>query len=665
MPRDLPLGNGSLLVNFDAHYFLRDLYFPHIGSENHTGGHAFRFGVWLGGQFSWLDDPAWERTLVFREETMVTDVTLRHPGLGLELRCQDAVDFTENLFLRRVVARVTAGTTDSVRLFFHHDFHIFGWEVGDTAYYDPRSKGLVHYKSRRYFLCNGQIDGVIGVSQFATGTKETGAAQGTWRDAEDGDLQGNPIAQGAVDSTLALHLVIPPGGEAEAFYWIAVGTSIGAVRQIHEVVRAKGPQEILDRTASYWNLWVNKEHRNFGPLAPPLVDQFKRSLLVTRSQTDKNGAITAANDSDIMRFSRDTYSYVWPRDGALVANAMGLAGYRDLAGRFFGFCAEVITEDGYFLHKYNPNGSPASSWLPWYANGRAELPIQEDETALVIWSMWEHFAQYHDVELFQPVYRKLITRPAEFLLRYRDSSTGLPLPSWDLWEERRGVHAFTAAAVHAGLLAAANFAASFGEDRLQARFAAGAESIKAAVAEHLFDRERKRFVRSLLENPDGSLTPDPTLDASLFGLWRFGMFDPLDPRVVATMRAVRERLWIQTPIGGVARYENDYYQRVSDDVQKVAGNPWFICTLWFAEYAIAAAQNLGELDQALAILNWTAARALPSGVLAEQVHPYTGVPISVSPLTWSHATFVNAVMKYLERRAELMARPADLPAAGS
>jgi GH15 family glucan-1,4-alpha-glucosidase len=131
------------------------------------------------------------------------------------------------------------------------------------------------------------------------------------------------------------------------------------------------------------------------------------------------------------------------------------------------------------------------------------------------------------------------------------------------------------------------------------------------------------------------------------------------------MRAVRERLWIQTPIGGVARYENDYYQRVSDDVQKVAGNPWFICTLWFAEYAIAAAQNLGELDQALAILNWTAARALPSGVLAEQVHPYTGVPISVSPLTWSHATFVNAVMKYLERRAELMARPADLPAAGS
>jgi GH15 family glucan-1,4-alpha-glucosidase len=279
--------------------------------------------------------------------------------------------------------------------------------------------------------------------------------------------------------------------------------------------------------------------------------------------------------------------------------------------------------------------------------------------------MWEHFAQYHDVELFQPVYRKLITRPAEFLLRYRDSSTGLPLPSWDLWEERRGVHAFTAAAVHAGLLAAANFAASFGEDRLRARFAAGAESIKAAVAEHLFDRERKRFVRSLLENPDGSLTPDLTLDASLFGLWRFGMFDPLDPRVVATMRAVRERLWIQTPIGGVARYENDYYQRVSDDVQKVAGNPWFICTLWFAEYAIAAAQNLGELDQALAILNWTAARALPSGVLAEQVHPYTGVPISVSPLTWSHATFVKAVMKYLERRGELMARPADLPAAGS
>ncbi len=37
MPRDLPLGNGKLLVNFDKHYNLRDVYWPHVGQELHTG----------------------------------------------------------------------------------------------------------------------------------------------------------------------------------------------------------------------------------------------------------------------------------------------------------------------------------------------------------------------------------------------------------------------------------------------------------------------------------------------------------------------------------------------------------------------------------------------------------------------------------------------------
>jgi glucoamylase len=37
-------------------------------------------------------------------------------------------------------------------------------------------------------------------------------------------------------------------------------------------------------------------------------------------------------------------------------------------------------------------------------------------------------------------------------------------------------------------------------------------------------------------------------------------------------------------------------------------------------------------------------------VLAEQFHPYTGAPISVSPLTWSHATLC---VRYLDRHREL------------
>jgi glucoamylase len=48
---------------------------------------------------------------------------------------------------------------------------------------------------------------------------------------------------------------------------------------------------------------------------------------------------------------------------------------------------------------------------------------------------------------------------------------------------------------------------------------------------------------------------------------------------------------------------------------------------------------------------------LPSGTMSEQLHPYTGEPLSVSPLTWSHAEYVRAVREYLDRHARANACP--------
>ena len=125
---------------------------------------------------------------------------------------------------------------------------------------------------------------------------------------------------------------------------------------------------------------------------------------------------------------------------------------------------------------------------------------------------------------------------------------------------------------------------------------------------------------------------------------------PADRReVVATMHAVEQRLWVQTPIGGLARYENDYYYRRSDDFEHVAGNPWPICTLWLALWKIATASTPADLERARGLIELVAERALPSGVLAEQFDPYNGAPLSVSPLTWSHATFVETALAYGEK----------------
>ena len=99
----------------------------------------------------------------------------------------------------------------------------------------------------------------------------------------------------------------------------------------------------------------------------------------------------------------------------------------------------------------------------------------------------------------------------------------------------------------------------------------------------------------------------------------------------------------------MARYERDYYFRVTEDFEKVPGNPWIICTLWLADWYIARATSQTEMRGAIDLLDWACRCASTTGILPEQVHPHTLQPLSVAPLTWSHAQFVSTTAKYLEK----------------
>src|SRR5687768_6166023 len=115
--RDIPVGNGSLLVNFDDKYQIRDIYFPHVGQENHTEGFPFRFGIWIEGAFSWIFGDDWTRNLDYLHETLVTDVTLENAALGIRIICSDTVASHENIFLRRVRVKTLRDTKRDVRVF--------------------------------------------------------------------------------------------------------------------------------------------------------------------------------------------------------------------------------------------------------------------------------------------------------------------------------------------------------------------------------------------------------------------------------------------------------------------------------------------------------------------------------------------------------------------
>jgi len=658
MPRDLPIGNGNLLINFDTGYNIRDIYYPYIGRENHSEGCVSRTGIWVDGSFTWTDSPQWQKEMAYESDTLVTKVTATNPEIGLTLTYSDLVDFHRDIFFRRVNIANNRDRPRDVRLFFHYALRILGNGIGDTIYYHPALRALVMYKEQRYFLAGGQVNGRVGLNDWTTGSTKSEDKQSAQRDAEDGKLEKVPLTCGFAEGIISLYeKTVPAGGSSTVYHWLAASTRFHGVEELNALVKERGPESFIIRTRDYWRAWVNKESLDFADLPASILDLYRRSLLTMRVQIDNRGAIIASTDSDITEVLGDTYSYVWGRDGAFTAKALDMANYDEVSHQFFDFCANVITSEGYLLHKYTSDGSLAGHWMPW-ADERDELqlPIQEDETALVIYSLWHHYHRFHNVEFIRSQHRRLIKNAADFMVSYREPHTNLPAPSYDLWEERRGIHSFTVATVWAGLQAAANFTEMFGEVALTKQYRQAAAEIKEAAIEYLFDKRLGRFLRSITVDADGVVEPDYTIDSSICGPFIFGMLQVADPLVESTMARLIDRLWCKTKVAGIARYENDHYQQVSQDITNIPGNPWFVCTMWVAQYHIAKAQSVDDLKPALQILTWAQRCALHSGVLAEQVHPYNHAPLSVSPLTWSHAAVVIAIHEYIDKYHELQAR---------
>lgn len=650
MPKSLAFGNGSLLICTDQYARVRDIYFPYVGLENHVGGpYAHRIGVWIEGQFSWLDDGSWQ--IDVRSDTAYTGLTsARSLRLAVELQFTDVLYNEENIFLRRVKVLNSVDREREIRVFVNHQFEIYHSEKGDTAFYDPITNTVIHYEGKRAFLMNAQSGG-RGFDDYSVGIFQIEGKEGTYKDAEDGTLSKNAIEHGRVDSTIGMTLRVPDKGVAVLNYWLTVGTSIDEAKKLNQFVLAHSPEAIIKSSRDYWSAWIERNQWNFYGLGETAIDLFKKSQLFLRSHIDKHGGVIASGDSDMLQGGRDTYAYVWPRDGAYVITALDWIGDRHSARKFFEFCNTAITDEGYLSHKYRADGSLGSSWHGWLVDGHPELPIQEDETALILWALWEHWLVSKDLDFIESIYNSFIKKAAFFLTAYRDPYTGLPKPSYNLWEERFGVHTYTAAATYAGLKAAGRFAEILGKDRNEQNYNYVAEEMKEAILKHLYNPEDGSFYRSLIIDPKGMTIYDRTIDASsAYGIYMFEVLPPGDERLVRAMKLTKERLTVHTPVGGIARYEGDQYFRTGSDVP---GNPWFITTLWFTQYAITMAKDDHDLDQARIDLNWVERNALRSGILSEQLNPYTRDQISAAPLAWSHAEYIRTVIMYMRKLTEL------------
>lgn len=639
MGRPVILGNGSLTVGLNEQGLVNDFYYPYVGLDNLNTSRSMhhRIGLWVDDTFTWVDDGTWNISVDFEPDSLITSVTMTSERFKLQIHAMDFVDYKLNAFCRRLSIKNLSEDYRNIRLFMHQVFEISRAGRADTALFVPDENYILDYKGRCALLIYGEdSDGKV-FDQFSVGNYGIEGKEGTYKDAEDGELTNNAVEHGGVDSVIRFPCSLSAGDEAQIDYWVVAADSQYSAERIHNLIKQQGLEQRLEETRESWQSWLKVASARLHGMPDVYRTAVNKSLMVIKAHTDKRGGIIASCDSSIYNFGRDYYSYVWPRDGAYAIWPLIKLGYTEEPKRFFEFCRDILTHDGYLMHKYQPDRAIGSTWHPLLHGKRKELAIQEDETAIVLYMLGEYLHYSHDETFVLNLYNTFIQPAATFLAMFMDEQTSLPHASYDLWEEKFSTSTYTAAVVQGALLVAADLAERFAfpDDAVAWRAAAARLADGFNV---FFDKDRSLLRKGFLLQENGSLSFDNTLDvSSFFAAFAYAAYEERDEHLSETAKAIENILLDQSPAGGAPRYEHDHYFESSPPF---LGNPWFVTTLWMAQYY---AHN-SRIDEAERYIRWTLDKALPSGVLSEQINPTDGSPLSVTPLVWSHAELINAIL---------------------
>ncbi len=645
MARPIVLSNGELHVGLNGYGTVHDFYFPYVGFENHSAGHNLRHrvGIWVDGQISWIDDPNnqkndWDFSFKYPHDALIGHTVAKNTKIGILIEFDDFVDAHVNAFFRNIHIVNLRNDNRDIRLFMHQAFKIGDSRSNtDTAQYIPGSDAILHYRGRRAFVISGSYENKP-FDQFTVGLSGIEGKESTYRDADDGELGKNTVEHGRVDSTIRFKLNIDGHSSKRVHYWIAAGTSTKEALNVHKKIKDDNAMSNMRKTADWWHQWLKPVYNIIDKINPEHRLMFLQSVMIIKSQIDKRGAIIASTDTSMLNYSRDAYAYSWPRDGAFAIWPLIRMGYTEEAHRFFRFTKHGLHTDGYMLHKYRSDGALGSSWHSYvHENGIIAPPIQEDETALPLFMFAQFYKMNPSQALLDEFYNSMIVPMADFMADYVDNSTGLPKPSYDLWEQTFSTSTYTTAVTYAALLAASDLASIAKDETNAVKWRSVADDIQTAAHKYLFNKDRKMFYRGVNMKDDQVMYDDVIDNSSLFGSYIFGLFDSNSNEISESIDTIKQLFGINDGILGLPRYEDDEYRRESPGI---TGNYWFITSFWLAQYYI----DKNESDKAFQILDWAKGHALSTGVMGEQLDPVKNEIVSPAPLTWTHAEYVATLL---------------------
>ncbi len=635
MSRPVVLSNNQIFVGLDKYGLVNDFYFPFVGQENLTTARNchHKIGIYVDGTFSWVNDGNWDIVLNYEENTLISHITMSHHFLNVSLEFNDYIDPEFNTYVRHIKILNSLDRDREIRLFMHQVFIISPVGRADTVLYVPNKNYIYDYNGHTSLVINGRFTDGTSFDQYSTGNYHVEGKIGTYKDAEDGELSNNPIEHSSVDSTIRFSKVINANQFVELDYWVIITNSQSSASDLNDQYMSGLIDERLDYTRHYWQEWTNAD--NYPDLN--YKTDITKSLLIIKAHIDKRGSIIASGDSSIFNYGKDYYAYCWPRDASFALWPLIRMGHLEESKNFFEFCKSVIQPGGYIMQKYQPDQSIGSTWLPSLINNRAELAIQEDETAIVIFMLNQYYEASKDLDFIKNCYDSLIAPAANFMSSYIDVQTGLPHASYDLWEEKFLTTTYTTSIVMAALSAAINLANKIDRNEFVASWQETLDLMKNNFHK-FYNRTDKFFIKGFILQSDGSIINDNTIDiSSFYGAYMFSGLRSDDKHILTTLNMIEDNIKNVTPSGGVLRYNHDSYFLKDNSYP---GNPWVIATLWLAQYYIIS-NNLSEADS---LIQWVISKQGSTGCLSEQYDPVKNLAIGVDPLVWSQVELVNTLL---------------------
>jgi GH15 family glucan-1,4-alpha-glucosidase len=458
------------------------------------------------------------------------------------------------------------------------------------------------------------------------------------------DHQGGVVARGGADY-LRLSAPLPVEIDDAGARWrfaVSAGERLGFALQHRSSWRPALAflsqdeiQKTLGDTITAWRSWAALHQSYRGPWRDLVLHSGRVLQALTYQPT---GAIVAAPTTslpEVVGGERNwDYRYSWVRDASLTMEALWVAACPDEANRFFNWMAaaaagRVTQSDLQIMFGVGGEHDLSERPLPHLSGWRASRPVRAGNSA---WNQRQ-----------LDVYGEVLTAGRRLLdqLRELDSATKTFLidladaaarrwqePDQGIWEVRGGPRHFVYSKLMcwAALDAAIDIAPALGEVNKVASWQVSREEIKRAI----LDRGWSEKVRAFTQSFDSA-----DLDASALMIPIVGLLPSDDPRVLATIDAIAERLTDER--GLVYRY------RTHDGLAGEEGT-FLICTFWLAQAQAMA----GRLDDAIATFERAIGCANDVGLLSEEVDSDSGELLGNFPQAFSHIGLVNAAWALAE-----------------